>query len=293
MYLEDPRQLLKKYELRPRRALGQNFLVDPTAPARIVAGADVGGEDTVLEIGAGLGTLTSALAARAGRVIAVETDPYLIDVLHTELGGQPNLTLVHGDILTLDVPALLGVSPPAARPLWGARLEHYLLVANLPYYITAAVLRYILEASARPARLVVTVQREVAERMAAAPGDMSLLSLSVQFYGVPKILFRLKRGAFHPAPEVESAVVRLDSYVEPPIPAPDVALIFRIARAGFAQRRKQLRNTLSAGLQLAPQAVAAALHAAGIDPTRRAETLAVAEWGAVTQALTPLLAEQA
>lgn len=290
MRAADPRRLLKRYDLRPRRSLGQNFLVNQTAPARIVAGAEVGPGDTVLEVGAGLGTLTAELAAQAGRVIAVETDPHLVAALRDALGAQENVELVHGDILTLDPAALLAVSPPPHQPLWGSRLENYVVVANLPYYITGAVIRHLLEAAVRPARMVVTVQREVAQRIVASPGKMNLLAVSVQFYGQPRVIFRLKRGAFYPVPAVESAVLRLDLYDAPPVDAPDVALFFRVVRAGFAQRRKQLRNTLSATLQLPPPEVAAALTAVDVAPTRRAETLSLAEWGRVVGALHPLLA---
>lgn len=289
--VENPRRLLERYGLHPRRSLGQNFLVAPQAPERIAAGAEVGPEDTVLEIGAGVGTLTAALTARAGRVVAVETDGQLVDVLRDVLGATPNLEIIHGDILTLDPTPLVAASPQTAPllPLWGRRLEHYLVVANLPYYITAAVMRHLLEAAVRPARLVVTVQREVAERMTAQPGDLSLLGVSVQFYGKPRILFHLKPGAFHPPPAVDSAVVRVDLYDAPPVPVSDVALFFRVVSAGFAQRRKQLRNTLAATLQLAPMEVAAALTAANIDPVLRAEMLSVVQWGLVTNALAPLL----
>lgn len=291
MRAEDPRRLLKRYDLKPRRSLGQNFLVHQTAPARIVTGAEIGPDDTVLEVGAGLGTLTAELAAQAGRVIAVETDPHFVAALRDILGAQENVEIIHGDILTLDPVALLAMSPPPPhRPLWGSRLENYVVVANLPYYITGAVIRHILGAAVRPARMVVTVQREVAQRIIAASGKMSMLAVSVQFYGQPRVLLRLKRGAFYPVPAVESAVLRLDLYDAPPVDVPDVALFFRVARAGFAQRRKQLRNTLSATLQLSPLEVAAALTAVDVAPTRRAETLSLAEWGRVVGALHPLLA---
>jgi len=287
---ENPRRLLERYGLHPRRSLGQNFLVAPHAPEKIALGAEIGPEDTVLEVGAGVGTLTEALAARAGHVIAVETDGQLLDVLRDLFGASSNVELVHGDILKLDPATLLKTATPAASlPLWGARLEHYLVVANLPYYITAAVLRHLLEASVRPARLIVTVQREVAERMVAAPGNMSLLGVSIQFYGKPQILFSLKRGSFHPAPAVDSAVVRVDLYATPPVGDCDVAQFFRVVSAGFAQRRKQLHNSLAATLDLPSAAVSAALSAAAIDPTIRAEELSIQAWGQVSRALLPLL----
>ena len=292
--MEDPRALLQRYNIAPRKSLGQNFLVATSAPSRIAEQADLTADDTVLEIGAGVGTLTSALAARAGRVVAVETDPELASVLAQEFAGQDHVEIVHGDILELSAPELLEMTPgPDARPLWGTRCPHYKVVANLPYYITAAVIRHILEAPIRPAQLVVTVQHEVAKRITARPGDLSLLAVGVQFYGKPRICFRLGRGAFYPAPKVNSAVVRVDLYDAPPVSIPeeklDVERFFTVVRAGFAHRRKQLHNTLSASLYLDSHEVAAALDAAGIDSRRRAQTLTLEEWAIVTQALAPLM----
>lgn len=290
MRTDDPRHILQRYGLSPRRSLGQNFLVDVSAPARIVAGAGVESADLVLEIGAGVGALTAALAEKAGRVLAVETDPHLVDVLHDEFDSQSNVTIIHGDILSLAPYELLEVPVPQGQPLWGRRLPHYRVVANLPYYITGAVMRHILESEIRPVCMVVTVQKEVALRMVAEPGDMSLLAVSVQFYGQPRILFRLKRGAFFPAPAVESAVVRLDLFDTPPVEVASITEFFRVVKAGFAQRRKQLRNTLANALRLPGDTVADALSNIGIAPTRRAETLSVTEWGSVYIALSPLIA---
>jgi len=287
------RVLLSKYGLWPRRSLGQNFLVDPSAPSRIADCADLAPDDTVVEVGAGLGTLTVELANRARRVVAVETDPNLVDVLESELGHVEQVEVIHGDILTLDPASLVGMPGEpvgGAIPLWGPRREDYCVVANLPYYITAAVVRHLLEASVRPRRMVVTVQLEVAQRMVARPGDMSLLSVSTQFYSSPRIRLRLKRGAFHPAPKVASAVVSMELFEEMPVEIGDVAVYFSVVRAGFSQRRKQLRNSLAAGLSLAPDLVASALHDVGLDHTRRAETLSVVEWGSATQAMSHLMA---
>jgi 16S rRNA (adenine1518-N6/adenine1519-N6)-dimethyltransferase len=177
----------------------------------------------------------------------------------------------------------------SSQNLWGPRLPHYHVVGNLPYYITNAVMRHLLEAAVRPARMVVTVQREVAQRMVAAPDDMSLLAVSVQFYGEARICLRLKRGAFHPAPQVDSAVVRVDLYDTPPVEVDDVDRFFQIVKAGFAQRRKQLRNSLSANLFLEAPAVGQALERAGVDPHRRAETLTLKEWGSVYATLAALM----
>lgn len=265
-------------------------MVHPQAPARIVREADVGAEHTVLEVGAGVGTLTGPLAQQAGQVLAVETDPHLIPVLREELETYPNVEIVPGDILELN-PAMLLNAPRAeiCTPLWGPRLEEYLVVANLPYYITSAVIQHLLEAAVRPARMVFTVQYEVAKRMVAASGKMSLLSVAMHFYGEPRILFKLSRGAFYPMPRVDSAVVRLDLYEHPPIEVSDVARFFDIVRAGFAQRRKQLRNTLASTLDLDPHEVERAFENVPVSHTRRAESLSMVEWEQVCKALASLL----
>jgi len=272
--------LLEAWDLRPSKGLGQNFLVDQSALERIVAAAELAPEDVVLEVGAGLGTLTERLARSAGSVVAVELDQRLMPVLRDVLADLDNVTLVQGDILALDPAALV-----TAAGVQDAAVSRYKVVANLPYYITSAVLRHLLEAQPKPQRMVITVQREVAERIVAQPGQMSLLAVSVQFYGQPQLLFRIKPGSFYPAPGVESAVVRIDLHAERLADVVDTAAFFRVVRAGFAQRRKQLRNTLAAGLRQSPAAVAAQLRAVGVDPRRRAQTLSLEEWARVTRAL--------
>lgn len=276
----DTRRLLEQWNIRPSKGLGQNFIIDQTALSKIVAAAELTRDDVVLEIGAGLGTLTARLAREAGRVVAVELDRRLMPILRNVLSGYDNVTLIQGDILTLDPATLVGI--PGPLPL---APSPYKVVANLPYYITSAILRHLLEARVRPQRMVVTVQREVAERIVAQPGGMSLLAVSVQFYGRPQVLFRIRPGSFYPSPEVESAVVRIDAYETPPVPVENVEAFFRVVRAGFARRRKQLRNTLAAGLSLPPDEVAARLEEVGVDPRRRAETLSLEEWAQVARIL--------
>lgn len=275
----DVARLLHQAGIRARKSLGQSFLVDEKTLARIVDCAGVQSGDVVLEIGAGLGSLTRHLARRAGQVIAVEIDSALLSVLRGVIEPWPNVLLVQGDILDLDVRAL--TAPFAAGS--------YLVVSNLPYYITSAVIRHLLEASRRPQRMVLTVQEEVAERICAAPGGMSLLSLSVQYFGTPEIAFRIPAGCFFPVPQVDSAVVRVE--LEPARgtdPLEDRAF-FRVARAGFSQRRKQLHNALSAGLAVEDQRAREWLSRAGVDPARRAETLSLAEWQILGRALPELL----
>jgi 16S rRNA (adenine1518-N6/adenine1519-N6)-dimethyltransferase len=266
------RLLLERHGIAPKKSLGQNFLHDPNALEKIVELAGLPPGMTVVEIGPGTGNLTRVLAREAARVIAVELDERLVSLLHAELADEPHIELVHGDILEINLADRVGTAP-------------YMVVANLPYYITSAILRHFFETPPRPHRLVLTVQREVAERLVALPGEMSLLAVSVQFYGQPRIVMHLSPAAFWPRPDVESAVVRIDVYPAPPVAVPDERLFFRVVRAGFGQKRKQLRNSLSGGLHLDKAQADALLSEAGVDPRRRAETLGLEDWAAITQAV--------
>lgn len=266
----NPRTLLEQYEIQPRKGLGQNFLHDPGALEKIASLAEITTEDTVLEIGPGTGALTRVLARAAKKVIAVEIDERLKPVLEQQLSEFNNVWVIYQDIMMVDLAALLSAGD-------------YIVVANLPYYITSAILRHLLEGPHKPRRLLLMVQEEVAERLVARPDDMSLLTVSVQFYGAPRIVNRLKPAAFWPRPEVDSAVVRIDVYDQPPVDVPDAAAFFRVVRAGFSQKRKQLKNALGGGLNLPHQQAAELLEQAGIDPRRRAETLSLAEWAALTR----------
>ena len=268
------RQLLDKHNLRPRKGLGQHFLADPNILRKIVEAAELSPDVVALEIGPGLGTLTRWLAESAGYVVAVELDEGMLALLREELADLPNLELVQGDILELDPVTLirdLSSSDLGSHPVYTA-------VANLPYYITSAAIRHLLEAEPPPNRLALTVQLEVARRIVAEPGDMSLLAVSVQFYGRPRIVAKIPAGAFVPPPKVDSAVVRIDTYDTPLVAVPDAEDFFRVVRAGFGQKRKQLKNALAAGLGLPPADVSAIMARAGIEPQRRAQTLSLAEW---------------
>jgi 16S rRNA (adenine1518-N6/adenine1519-N6)-dimethyltransferase len=267
----NPKALLESFQIEPRKSLGQNFLHDPNALEKIVTIAEVMPDDNVLEVGPGTGLLTERLARAARRVVSVELDERLAPVLEYALRPYPNVELIYQDILTVDVAALFRPQP-------------YLVVANVPYYITSAILRHVLESEHRPRRLVLTVQQEVAERLIAKPDDMSILSVSVQFYGRPRIVSRLKSGAFWPRPDVDSAIVRIDTYARPPVDVPDEATFFRVVRAGFSQKRKQLKNALGSGLALDTTALNTVFNAAEIDPRRRAETLTLAEWAQLARA---------
>lgn len=272
----EPRELIRRYQLNPKRSLAQNFLTDQHHLACIAGAAELVASDTVLEIGPGLGSLTHYLAQQAGRVIAVELDDRLIELLRAHFAPQSHVQIIHGDILELD-PAVLVQADKAVPPI------PYKVVANLPYYITSAVLRYLLEATLPPTKIVVLVQKEVAERICAQPGDLSLLAVSVQYYAEPAIVHQVPAGAFYPPPKVDSAVLRLDVRPEPAVGVtPDA--FFRVVRAGFSQKRKQLANTLSTSLQQPKAEVSARLIEVGIDPKRRAETLSLAEWGVLCRA---------
>lgn len=272
-------ELLRRYGLRPDKGLGQNFLADESALQRVVAAAEIQPSDAVLEIGPGLGSLTRHLAQYARRVVAVELDGALLPPLQDVLAPFANVCLIHGDILEQDPAALMS---EAGRLPSGCRV-----VANIPYYITSAVIRHLLESRLPLRKIVLTVQREVAERITAEPGDLSLLALSVIVYGLPQIAGRIPAGAFYPPPRVDSAIIAIDLYPQPRIPADQMDDFFRLAKAGFSQKRKTLRNALSGGLAWPTDKAQAALEAAGIDPRRRAETLSLDEWQALLAVALP------
>ena len=262
--------LLHQYGLRPNKSLGQNFLQDPAALERIVSAAGIEPDDSVLEVGPGLGNLTRYLAVHAREVIAVELDQRLLPPLQAVLSPYSNVRLVQADILKVSPAELMSK-------------DGYLVVANIPYYITSALLRHLLESHPRPRRMVLTVQKEVAERICAESGRMSLLSLSVQVYGRPKIVARIPAGAFYPTPKIDSSVLRIEIANEPSIPYAQLDKFFQLAKAGFSQKRKTLRNSISAGLRITPTQAQSLLEAAGIEAQRRAETLSLDEWRMLTK----------
>lgn len=267
------RRLLRQFDIRPRKGIGQNFLISERLLQRIVEAAELDEHDVVLEVGAGLGALTCRLAQHCGRVVAVEVDNRLVPLLEQAASAYPNIEVNQGDILAIE-PGDLVSSP-------------YKMVSNLPYYITSAVLRHFLEARARPSALVVTVQREVAERITARPGKMSLLAVSVQLYGRPRVVAKAPPGAFYPSPRVQSAVVRVDVHNTPQVAVDDIQSFFDVVRAGFAQRRKQLRNSLSQGLSLTTEEVTRAIRRSGLDEKQRPQELSIAQWARLSRELGP------
>ena len=266
------RELLDKYQIRPTKGLGQNFLVDESTLARVVAAAEIGQADAVLEVGPGLGSLTRHLAQAAKRVVAVELDRNMLPALREVLKPYSNVEIVQADILEINIADHL-------------KEPGYLVVANIPYYITSALLRHLLETSVPPKRLVLTVQKEVAQRICAEQGNLNLLALSVQVYGRPQIVSTIPAGAFFPSPKIDSAIVRVDLFSNPVIEKGRLDLFFQLAKAGFSQKRKTLRNALSAGMAWSKEDAEEHLAKARIDPQRRAQTLSLAEWGKLVEIL--------
>jgi 16S rRNA (adenine1518-N6/adenine1519-N6)-dimethyltransferase len=267
------RALLRRHGvLRTNKSLGQHLLVSRAALADVVQAAELTSEDAVLEVGAGTGVLTVELAERAARVVAVELDRALLSVLRETTARFANVTILPKNLLEVEPAEVFD------RP--------YKVVANLPYYITALTLRHFLEAKRPPRLLVVMVQREVAERIVARGGlggGMSLLGLSVQVYGKPQIVATVPPDAFYPPPKVESAVVRVELDPQPPLSPAARDRLFQLAHAGFAEKRKQLHNSLARHLDTPPETIHCWLAHAAIDPARRAQTLSLEDWLRLTR----------
>jgi 16S rRNA (adenine1518-N6/adenine1519-N6)-dimethyltransferase len=262
--------LLRDYGLKPKKGLGQNFLVEDTYLRQIVEAADVTTTDEVLEIGAGLGSLTRYLTNAAGKVIAVEIDDQLFPILKKVLRDFTNIHLIQGDIMKIDPGEL-------------ASKEGYKVVANIPYYLTSNLIRRLLEAPLKPAVIALTIQKEVAQRVCAEPGNMSLLSLGVQIYGKPHIDFTIPAEAFYPIPEVDSALLLVELYDQPVIPIELLDSFFKLAKVAFTQKRKMLHNALAGAPGLGNEKAVKLLNLSGIDPDRRAQTLALQEWFILTE----------
>jgi 16S rRNA (adenine1518-N6/adenine1519-N6)-dimethyltransferase len=271
--LAETKKLLRRSNLTARKGLGQHFLVDSETLKIIIAAADLSQEDTVIEVGPGLGILTRELAERAGWVIAIELDNRFAAALKKSLGSFDNVVIINRDVLGVS-PEMILREGPAEVPV---EISSYKVVANLPYYITSPVIRHFLEASVKPEVMVLMVQKEVAETIAAQPGKQSLMSISVRLYGRPEIIAYVPAASFYPAPEVDSAILRIDLYSRPAVDV-DRAGFFRLVRAGFTASRKQVVNSLAYGLGLSKVDVRSLLEKVGIDPRRRAETFTLEEW---------------
>ncbi len=285
--LAQTRALLRRFHLRARKGLGQHFLIDGEVLEFILAAAELRPADIVVEVGPGLGILTRELATRAGWVIAIELDDKLAAILRQTLAPLANLTIINEDILKID-PAAVFQEDKAKLPAGTGASAKYKVVANLPYYITSPVLRHFLEASLKPEIMVLMVQKEVAEQIAARPGQMSLLSIAVQLYGEPTIVSYVPARCFYPAPEVDSAILRIALYPQSAVAIADKESFFALVRAGFSAVRKQLGNSLAQGLGLPKAEVLSLLEKADIMPQRRAETLTLEEWARLWQRFTQL-----
>ncbi len=272
--------LIQKYGFHFQKRFGQNFLIDTHVLHKIIEGADIGKEDCVVEIGPGIGTMTEALARAAGKVIAVEIDKNLIPILQETLAGFDNVEIINEDILKLDLQTLARVQGE------GRTLK---VVANLPYYITTPIIMSLFESDVPLHSLTVMVQKEVALRMQTGPGskDYGALSLAVQYYAKPKLLANVPPNCFIPRPKVGSAVIRLDKHSRCPVSVQDRALLFKLIRAAFMQRRKTLQNALqnSSELSFTKEQICTALAKLGLDPSIRGEVLNLEQFAALADSL--------
>jgi len=280
-YMTSPSSLLKAWQIRPRKSMGQHFLADPNVAAMIVRHGDFQGHDVILEIGAGLGALTIPLAREAGHVLAIEPDSKIAALLGNELlaAGVSNVTIIEEDILRCDIRALTN-GPASGRPVK--------VVGNLPYHISSQVLVYLISGRTYIDHAILMFQKELAERLLAKPGTKvyGRLSVLVQYCAKIDAMAQVAAPSFYPQPKVDSTVVRTTFVDPPPFPAVDEGLFLQIVRAAFAKRRKTLRNALMrSALGLNEGQVLGALHASGIDPRRRAETLSVPDFVALANLL--------
>lgn len=273
-------EVIKKYEFCFQKKFGQNFLIDGHVLDKIIAGAGVTKDDMVLEIGPGIGTMTQYLAEAAGKVVAVEIDRNLLPILQETLADYDNVKVIHADVLSLDLEKLVQ-EENGGRPIK--------VVANLPYYITTPIIMALFEQHVPLANVTVMVQKEVAARMKSGPGskDYGALSLAVQYYTEPYIVANVPCNCFMPRPNVDSAVIRLTRYKEPPVQVKDEKMLFKIIRASFNQRRKTLQNGLnnSSELNFTKDQIAAAIAEAGFSPSVRGEALTLEQFAKLTDIL--------
>ncbi len=277
--MHQAQQLLAQHHFRFSHSLGQNFILDDAVLARIVQSARLPRQAQVLEIGAGAGTLTKALAENCKKVVALEIDEHLLPILRVVLEGHDNVTLLHADIMKTDLTAL-----------WQEhfRGEPFYVVANLPYYITTPVLMMLLEPSLPIAGITVMVQKEVAQRIAAHPGgkDYGALSVAVQYRMAAQLAFEVPAALFSPPPKVDSAVVTLTRLAQPPVSPKDEAIFFRVVKSAFAMRRKTMANNLCASFSLEKAKAQQVLETAGIAAGARGETLGMADMARIADLLT-------
>jgi 16S rRNA (adenine1518-N6/adenine1519-N6)-dimethyltransferase len=260
---------------RDLKKFGQNFLMDRKVLAAVVAASELTNQDHVLEIGSGSGVLTAELVKHAKRVVALEIDPYMIEVTKMAVGEAPNLELRFEDVRKVNLPKLFCEGQQ--------RAGDYVVVANLPYYLTGYVLELLFSSACSPKRTVLMLQKEVAQRLLATPGDMSVLSVSVQVFGKVSLVTEVLSESFWPQPEVDSAVVRIDRHPSPTIASHERDHFFRVVKAGFSAKRKKLVNALAGGLHLEPDMVQKLLNELKWNPNARAQELSIDQWALLSQ----------
>lgn len=277
-------EILKKYGFSFKKSLGQNFLIDPNILRNIVGHADLTKDSAAIEVGPGIGALTEHLARQAGKVMSFEIDQRLLPVLEDTLSPYDNVKIVHSDVLKADVKGLIDTE--------FAGFKDIMVVANLPYYVTTPILMKLLTENLPLRGFVVMMQKEVADRISAKPGTKAYgsLSIAVQYYCTAEVAMIVPKTVFMPQPNVDSAVLKLIRHDEPPVSVIDEDFFFSVTRAAFAQRRKTLLNNLQSQLpngKAKKEDILRALEQAAVEPTRRGETLSIAEFGALADALHP------
>jgi len=290
--LNRTKEICRLYNINPSRSKGQNFLVNEKVYGEIIAAANLTKDDVVLEVGPGLGILTAKLAEKAGRVIAVELDDKLAKYLQDGLANSEvdNIEVINENILDFDIKKIFSTKslthPVSRGAIHPSRGGDFKVVANLPYNITSVFIRRFLTAEQQPEEMILMLQKEVAERICAKPGDMSLLALGVQFFAEPEIIAKVLKEDFWPMPQVDSAIIRIraKNKEQRALAAESAerdsaeAIFFRLAKFGFSAKRKMLKNNLAGGLHIAPAEAEKMLVAAGLNPKIRAEDLSVEDW---------------
>ncbi|MEI7424890.1 MAG: 16S rRNA (adenine(1518)-N(6)/adenine(1519)-N(6))-dimethyltransferase RsmA [Candidatus Staskawiczbacteria bacterium] len=262
------KELLSKYETRPSKGLGQNFLIDKNVLRKIIEASNIKNDETILEVGPGLGVLTKELALKAGEVVAVEKDETMIKVLEETLKDFKNIKVINDDILKIE--------PETFLP------KKYKVVANIPYYLTSPLIRKFLEYKYQPEEIILMLQKEVAQRICSKVGDMNLLAVSVQFYADAKIVSYVSKNCFWPAPKIDSAIIKITPHNKNNILPDD---FFKIVKAGFSQPRKQLGSNLSKVLEIKKEKINEWLLKNNINSTQRAETLSIEDWEKLVRSL--------
>jgi len=272
------KNLIGKYGIKPNKRMGQNFLLDESVLEKIIVAADISPKEMILEIGPGLGVLTFELAKRAKQVIAIEKDKKLAEILNHELKIKniKNVEIVNDDILKIPIRQLADqISNQAPRLPAGRQNPNYKIVANIPYYLTSPIIRKFLETENKPEAMILMVQKEVAQRICAKPGQMSILSVAVQFYGWPEIVDYVSKKSFYPQPKVDSAIIKI---IPKEIPEIDTKKFFALIKTGFAHKRKILISNISQKIKNQKSKIKTIFNDIGIDPNVRAENLTISDW---------------